>query len=36
LVSPYRAVNTLRLGHKKTHQLMVYRAEVSVGIEIHT
>jgi hypothetical protein len=33
--SPYRAVNTLRLGYK-TSQLMLYREITAVCSEIHT
>jgi len=33
--SPYRAVNTLRLGYK-TSQLMLYREIIDVCSEIHT
>jgi proteasome assembly chaperone (PAC2) family protein len=34
--SPYRAVNTLRLGYKKTSQLMLCREIIAVCSEIHT
>jgi hypothetical protein len=33
--SPYRAVNTLRLGYK-TSQLMLYRDIIGVSSQIHT
>ena len=33
--SPYRAVNTLRLGYR-TNQLMLYRGIIAVCSEIHT
>ena len=35
IYSPYRAVNTLRLGYK-TGQLMLYREIMAVCSEIHT
>jgi len=33
--SPYRAVNTLRLGYKN-HQLKLYREIIAVYSQIHT
>jgi len=35
MFSPYRAVNTLRLGYK-TSQLMLYREIIAVCSQIHT